>query len=155
MSANGDGKDIPDGYTLNGYIMEIPGVSRALSFIYRPVDPKTAIRYRVRKNAAASNQALTPEDREIAVEMLELEMAVKNVASWDLRKNNGEVIEGPPSVAAVCHHCTQYQYNRLLEIVNGGFASDRRPSVVTGQAIAAGETPEPEPTGNLAAAVGN
>lgn len=143
MTANGDGnpsKIIPDGYTLQGYIAEVPGVSRAVSFVYRPVDPATRIRYGVRKRTANLRQDIGDEDRAIAVAFLDVEMAMANVSSWDFRNHLGMPVE--KTAWAVFGHFTDYQHNRLLAIVCDGLPSDARPDQPT-------DKPPQQETGSL------
>lgn len=133
-------KDIDDGYTLNGYIAEVPGVCRALSFRYRPVDPITRRRYDVLRQAAVK-AAKTPLDQMLAVETKNLEMVVGNVVSWDLTDHAGNPVEGAPNAESFMFHFgSDYRYARLFQIVDAGLASDARPDADPNE-------PQAEPAG--------
>lgn len=142
-------KDIDDGYTLDGYISEVPGVCRALSFRYRPVDPLTRRRYDVLTQAAIA-AAKTPLEKVLAAETKRLEMVVANVLSWDLTDHAGEAVEGPPTPAAFLFNFgSDYRYTRLLQIVDAGLASDARPDAKPDEAAPQGVE---DSEGNLPAA---
>jgi len=134
---------IDDGYTLTGFIAGQPGVYDDLEFVYRPVSVVDEIRSDLKRQQVAANKALRPEDRAVAAAILDIELAVSCVSAWNLTNGpGGDVVDGPPSVAAVIQHFPRYRLRRLQDIVCLGLASDPHPDGSTPDAAGSREERE-------------
>lgn len=123
---------IMDGFWLPGYIGAIVGVHSDLEFTYRPVDPLTMRRHAVAQGRVISSKSLSDEDKEVALEVLQIELALRHVDSWNLADSDGRPVD--KSLMAVLRHFPGYRYKRLLDIVIGGLPSDQRPDRSTSEA---------------------
>lgn len=116
---------LADGYTLDGYIAEVPGVHGPLSFTYRPIDPITRSKTNVLRGQVIGSSTLSEEQKEIACQYLGLQLVAGNVQSWDLVDGKGEAVA--PSAVALLRYFPGYRLRRLTEIVGDGLQSDWRP----------------------------
>ena len=116
---------LADGYTLRGYIAEVPGVHGPLSFTYRPIDPITRSKTNLLRSQVVNNATLSEEQKEIACQYLGLQLLAGAIQSWDLVNEKGEEME--PSAVAILRSFPGYRLRRLTEIVGDGLQSDWRP----------------------------
>jgi hypothetical protein len=120
-----DMETIDDGYTLDGFILGQPGVYEDLSFRYRPLSPIDERRYAVKRRTVMEEAKLSDEEKEIQLELLTVEMVLKNTGWWNLKDQAGNPAE--KKVSSVILLFPGIRYARLMQIVRDGYASDPRP----------------------------
>lgn len=116
---------IADGYTIEGYLAEVPGLHPELNFEYRPMAP--ADRAVALKDLKKAQESLNPKKSEfVAAEILS-----KRITDWDLaypegHPKEGEIVEITPENLV----CVQsFMADKLFAIVvMGTRASDEKDS---------------------------
>lgn len=136
-----------DGYTLDGYIGAVTGVHGDLTFTYRPLDLITSRRLAVQNRMIANNPSLSEDDKEISVELLEIESVLKCIKSWTLTDAAGN--PAPLDVHSVLKYFPRWRADRLFSIVAAGGPSDPRPDAKPSAA------PEQPAANDLDASLGN
>lgn len=111
---------IPDGYTLDGYIAEVPGLHGALRFVYRP--------------CTASENAVTggAVDKVIRQSPAKAERIVatgvcKQLVSWSVQ--NPKTKEAVDIVPATAVRLQPALFAKLFDIIRGARASDVDPNI--------------------------
>src|ERR1700733_5962891 len=107
---------IDDGYTVNGYVKEAPGLYAAVSFTYRAATASD--RAAVYGNGFDNLQADKKVERVAA-------FLAKAIKSWDLKNAKGEA---EPHDSATLRKLPVTLYDRLQAIIFQLEASDSQPS---------------------------
>lgn len=114
-----------DGYTLDGYIAEQPGVYDSLSFRYRPLSPIEERRLAIEKAKLLADKAIAEDEKEIQCELLNIQAVMKNIHWWNLVDKSGK--PAVRSVGTVVLAFPQLRLARLMQIVRDGLQSDPLP----------------------------
>jgi len=122
-----DSAFIDDGYTLDGYIAERHGLHSELQFTYRPLTRREDVAL-----VAAISSLPSNEQGMVDSEQKSAECVAKHLVSWSLKNRAGAAVPISPDNV---QRLQPIVAGRLLQIIRGREASDRRPAVTEDPAL--------------------
>lgn len=131
---------IHDGYTVAGYIQEVPRLYPAVRFVFRPV---------LSQNRAVVFREIQRANDPRKEETIAAEIIKAQIQSWDILDENGETL---PIETSKILRLQPRLSNRMFRMIVGDEATDEDPAVTEAErnessereltAAMAGETPE-------------
>lgn len=100
-----------DGYTIDGFVREIPGAHDAVRFRYRPMTPEVRDGYIVMIDKAGPLKA----------SVVSAEIVAKRIESWSITDQQGKPL---PVSAQTLRRLHPILFTRIIGIVVGSHAND-------------------------------
>ncbi|WP_437187863.1 hypothetical protein SH668x_001274 [Planctomicrobium sp. SH668] len=109
---------IADGYTVEGYVKELPGRHEAVNFTYRPATREELIIWRENRDGTSGE----------TVAQIDADLLAKHIVKWDLKypsgSQKGQVV---PSTAQNCKRLEPNLARLVLDIIAGAEPSNSKP----------------------------